>query len=96
MVPILTANDARSIGTRDAVRVVAVVGESATETSKSKPVGTSLKQRLVGGLITFVVIITILFVSKHGAYFTLVGAAKVLRRLRWSTLCLDCRSCVCC
>lgn len=70
--------------------IVAVAGQSATETGEGQAVWTGLEQRLICGLITFVVVITILFVGKHGPNFTLVGAAEVLGRLRWSALRLNC------
>lgn len=66
--------------------VVAMVGQSASEAGKGETVRAGLEKRLVGGLITLVVVITILFVGENGAHFTLVGATKVLRRLSWGSL----------
>ena len=46
---------------------------------------------LIGGFITFIIIITILFMGEHGAHLALVGTAKVLRRLRWRPILgMDC------
>lgn len=78
---ILTAHGARAVGTRDAVRVVAGACQAAALSGERQSIGTGLEDRLVGGRITFVVIITILFVGKHRAAFAFAGATKVDRRL---------------
>lgn len=101
---ILTSDYTSAIWAGNSVWIVAVAGQSATETGEGQTVWTGLEQRLVCGLITFVVVITILFVGEHGPNFTLVSAAEVLSRLRWSALRLNCTgfekfglrfSCVC-
>lgn len=87
----LLADHTRAIRTGDTMRVVAMVGETTTEAGEGQTVGASLNNWLIGGLITFIIIITIFLMGEHGASLALVGAAEVLRCLRWwPVLCLNC------
>lgn len=87
----LLADDSSTVWARHSVRIVAVVCQAASKAGEGKTVWTGLDDWLIGGLITLIVIITILLVGEHGASLALVGATEVLRRLRWwPVLCMDC------
>lgn len=83
---LLTAHHSGAIWASDSVRIVAVLGETLLVSSKGETIGTGLHDGF--SVVTFVVVVTVLFVWVQS---TLSGLAQLLRIRACSRLSESCQ-----
>lgn len=74
------------------MRVVAGASQTSPLAGEGQPIGASLQNRLVGGRVTLVIVITIFLVREHGPILALARATKVDGGLRGGSLGSNCVS----